>query len=235
MSNLGCTGIQGFCMRDMEQDLISYQAPIRNWLRTKYSHVYTPELAFDCWSNGNLDVLTKGYTMLNPQGVKDTMFQGAYSIIKSEYSAIQSFNAVRKDSEGSYVVRQYLDFNKLDPRYVNSLTPLRREIWKRRCAGMSTMQIATELKRSQNNVCVNMLLMRKSYVKWIRECSWLKVEHIKYLPTMKYLRPAMRLKYLKGYGISSISRQLGIHPNYTRQILLRGREALRNKGLVPMC
>lgn len=235
MSLLGCTGMQ-FDRRAMERDLLSYQAPIKNWLKTKYSHIYDEELAFDAWSNGNLEVLTKGYTMLNPAGVKEEMFRGAFSVVLSEHSAIRSFNAANSSTEESeYVPHPRIDFNKLDERYINSLTPIRREIWKRRCDGMDTMQIAKELRRTQACICVNMYRMRQSYVKWIRECSWLKIEHIEYLPTFKHVRSAMRLKYLKGYGIHEISRMLGIKPNYTRQLLIIGRKALHDKGIGPTC
>jgi DNA-directed RNA polymerase specialized sigma24 family protein len=214
----------------MSEDLMNYQPIVKGWLQKRFPTLYSESLAFDCHSNGMLNVLQLGYTGLQPSEVHSEIFKGAIKHLSNTTQHMRINDRAVNDPQ--YYHPECVDFAKLDQRFANSLSTFRRRIWNMRVEGLTMKQISEQLGSTVNVVNVTCYNLRQSYAEWLKMMYSARDVKVEALPDRPHYREAFTLRYHEGYSPAAVANFLNLTVNYAYQILYKLREALKERGVL---
>lgn len=184
-------------------------------IKTK-KHVQT-EVLEDAFSIATLKILEQQQN-IKIENITAELLRLTYKEIGKEYK--QQQEAQKYLLQGSRH-HDKLDWNKLDKRIINRLTPRQKTIYKYRCKRIPPSKMPVQYS-TQNISRISYLIIKK-YKKFLLTTQSIRKEDVDKLPL--YLQPTFLL-YLQGYTHDAIATKLNKSISYIRYLICIGKAQL---------
>lgn len=177
------------------------------------------EVLEDSYSAATLEILQ--------QHEKITIKNLTLELLRLTYKEIGVYYRQKNDTERFLVkdLRHYdkIDYNKLDKRIFNRLTPRQKIIFKYRCLHFTPSQMP--VKYSKQNINQISYAILQKYKKFMQTMQEIKKEDIKKLTKSK--RKILQL-YYKGHTATTISQKLNLTQGYVKTTICIAKQTIKN-------
>jgi hypothetical protein len=183
--------------------------PFVLFFKKKLPCFYHPHLD-DAFSSSVLHLLEEPETLPENPLQDDSEGELLGLLVKNGWTYLNGMHeeSVQKERmrKGLLPKHKRLDYNKLDPRFKNSLTKKQMKIWELRCNFTRCRSICSGLNITPVDLMVTEYYMRRKYGKWLK--TIVALESIPKSKKLNIIQRRVLTEYLQGYMGQTVAKKL---------------------------